>query len=127
MKYRNATILALAPCAKLAAAGATKSDGVDISGLVGFARITLDSTAGAAADNTLDVKLQESEDDVDAHYTDVADAAFTQVTNAAATFESLTVNVDGLSKFIRIVSTVAGAAPEFSRSVTLVGENQYSG
>jgi hypothetical protein len=124
MKAKQITILSLAVAAALTQT--TKSAGVDISDLIGDAKITLDSSAGGGADHTMNVKLQESDDDVDAHYTDVANAAFDEVTNAAAKFQTLTISANARKKYVRIVSTLAGTNPAFTRSVTLTGEKQYS-
>ena len=93
----------------LGAAAITQSangGGVDVSAFQGDVKFTLDSSAGGGADHTLNVKLQHSDDD--ATYADVAGAAFTQVTNAAAAYESIIVSADGLKKYVRGVDTVAG-------------------
>lgn len=122
MRIKNLVLLAIAACAKVTASG--NGTGVDVSDYVGDVKFTLDSSAGGGTTPTLDVKLQESDDD--ATYTDVTGGAFTQVTDAGPAFQSLTINVDGLKKYVRAVDTVTGTSPEFSRSVQMAGEKQYS-
>nr|BDD46288.1 hypothetical protein 8 [Gammaproteobacteria bacterium] len=118
----NVVILSLGPAAEIGASDPVA--GIDISDLIGDMKVTLDSSAGGGADHTLDVKLQESDDD--STYTDVPSGAFTQVTNAAAAFQTLTLSADARKKYLRIVDTVAGTSPSFQRSVTVTGEKQYS-
>jgi hypothetical protein len=124
MKAKQISHIALAANVAIAAAATTNRAGVDISDYAGDIKVTLDSTAGGGADHTLDVKLQESDDD--STYTDVTNGAFTQVTNAAAAFETLTLSADGRKKYLRVVDVAAGTTPAFSRSVTLIGQKQYS-
>lgn len=115
------------PTSILGAAAITASangTGVDISAFEGAVKFTLDSSAGGGADHTLDVKLQHSDDDVT--YTDITGGVFTQVTNAAAAYESIILSADGLKKYVRGVDTVAGTSPTFSRALSMVGEKKYS-
>lgn len=115
------------PTSILGAAAITASangTGVDVSAFEGPVKFTLDSSAGGGADHTLDAKLQHSDDDVT--YTDVTGGTFTQVTNAAAAYESIIINSDGLKKYVRGVDTVAGTTPTFSRALSMVGEKKYS-
>ena len=69
-------------------------------------------TCGAGG--SVDVKLQDSNDEVT--WTDVADGAFAQVTEAndEATYEKA---YTGTNRYLRAVATVAGAACEFAVSV----------
>ncbi|MDZ7804331.1 hypothetical protein [Thiohalophilus sp.] len=97
-------------------------DAIDIRDFYSHAQITLNSSAGGGADHTLDVKLQES-DDGSTGWADIAGAAFTQVTNAAAAFETLTLDLDKRKRYIRPVDTVAGTSPEFSRGI-ITGRSQ---
>lgn len=122
MKTKNAVHSAILACASVTASA--NGTGIDVSGFVGDMKVTLDSSAGGGADHTLNTKLQESDDNVT--FTDVVGGGFTQVTNAAASFETLTISADGLKKYIRGVDTVAGTSPVFARSLSLVGEKQYS-
>ena len=115
------------PLSVLAAAAATATangSGVDVSAFEGDVKFTLDSSAGANADNTNDVKLQHSDDDVT--YVDVVGATFTQVTNAGPAFESIIVKGDGLKKYVRGAETIAGTSPSFTRALSMVGEKKYS-
>lgn len=92
---------------------------LDVAALHGEGRLVLNSTAGAVAGNTLDVKLQDSPDGVNG-WADTGHA-FAQVTNAAS-HQVIAVNLDGLRKFVRVVDTIAGTTPSFVRSVELVGK-----
>lgn len=109
----------IAPAAVTATANQT---GVDISTYVGELAVILTSAAGTGTTPTLDVKLQES-DAVGGTYTDISGAAFTQVTTAASV-QKINVQVDGLKQFVRVVDTVSGTSPSFTRGVALVGLKQ---
>lgn len=89
--------------------------GVSIVGYVGEAKFLAVAKNVAGTSPTLDIKLQESDDD--STYTDVTDGAFTQVTAAgtkAAVAHTLNVKVDGLKKYIRAVATIGGTdSPQF--------------
>jgi len=122
MKMKN-----IIPTTILGAAAVTATAngaGVDVSDFAGPVKFTLDSSAGGGGDHTLDAKLQESDDNVT--FTDVVGGAFTQVTNAAAAFETLTINGDGLKQYVRGVDTIAGTSPTFSRSLSMIGQKLYS-
>ncbi len=122
MRAKNVISISIRGAAKVTAS--SNGVGVDISEFEGDVKFILDSSAGNAADSTLDVKLQHSDDDVT--YIDIPDGVFTQVTDAAAAFESIILSADGLKKYVRAPETLAGAAPEFSRSLQMVGEKKYS-
>jgi hypothetical protein len=98
--------------------------GVDISAFEGDVKFTLDSSAGGGADHTLDVTLEHSDDN--STFVAITGGAFTQVTNAAAAYESIILNGDGLKKYVRGVDTVAGTTPTFSRALSMTGEKKYS-
>lgn len=123
MNMLDVQIIAMAAAAQVTANG--NGDAIDIRDFYSHAQITLNSSAGGGADHTLDVKLQES-DDGSTGWADIAGAAFTQVTNAAAAFETLTLDLDKRKRYIRPVDTVAGTSPEFSRGISLAGLKQYS-
>jgi len=122
MKAKNIIPLSIAPALRVT--GSAGSAGVDVSAFAGDVKFTLDSSAGGGADNTLDVKVQHSDDNIT--FVDVPGAVFTQVTNAAPAFESIIVKGDGLKKFVRVLDIVLGTAPTFDRSVQMTGEKQYS-
>lgn len=106
--------------ARAAAPTATAtSAAVEVSDYTGNAKLVLDA-AQPAAGQTLDVKLTHC-DTSGGTYTD-AGFAFTQVTNAGgAAYEVLDVSVDGLKKYVKVVSTIAGGATALPHQVTLVG------
>lgn len=80
--------------------------------------------SGADADETLNVKLQDSDDGV-AGFADIAGAAFAQVTGAGASAQKLALKSDSCKRFIRAVDTVGGTTPQFERSITALGIKKY--
>lgn len=122
MRIKNVIHAAILACANVSASA--NGTGIDVSDFVGGVKFTLDSGAGTGTTPTLDVKLQESDDN--STWTDVTGGAFTQVTDAGASFETLTLSADGLKKYVRGVDAVTGTSPAFPRSLSLVGEKQYS-
>lgn len=115
------TAVNLAAAARLTAT--TTSAAVDVSDFTGNAKLVLNSSATEAADNTLDVKLTHC-DTSGGTYTD-AGVAFTQVVNSAASFQSLDFSVDGLKKYVKVVSTLGGTTPAVTRSVSLIANKAY--
>lgn len=122
MRAKNVIHLAILACASVTASA--DGAGIDISAYAGDVKFTLDSGAGTGTTPTLDVKLQESDDNIT--FTDVTGGAFAQVTDAGAAFETLTVSVDGLKKYVRGVDAVTGTTPVFPRALSMIGEKQYS-
>lgn len=114
----------LLPMASVTATG--NGTGVDVSQFVGSIAVQLAAKATAGTSPTLDVKLQESDDD--STYTDISGATFTQVTSAgssAATLEKIAVNVDACKKYIRAVKTIGGtSSPAFMTTCVALGVKQ---
>lgn len=100
--------------------------GIDVTNYRGRINVSLDSGAASAGSSpTLDVKLQSSADD--STYADISGATFTQVTDASASFQTISVDVDSLPKYIRAVGTVGGTStPTFAYSVTGYGVTRTS-
>lgn len=106
----------------IAAAYSLKGTGVDVSGgdvLVLF-------NAGDCSAGTVDIKLQESDTDVDVDYSDVDDGAFAQVAaaNDNQVFEK---SYTGIKTYIRVVVTVAVGACSFSVDILLDSPNVSDG
>jgi uncharacterized phiE125 gp8 family phage protein len=97
----------------VAAAYSLKGTGVDV---LGYSALVLFESGTNASGGTVNIKIQESDTDEDAEYTDFTGGSFTQVTtsNDNATFEKA---YTGTKQYIRVVATVAVAACEFSVSV----------
>ena len=91
---------------------------VDCKDYEGIAAVVLDSEAGAGTLPTLDVKIQDSADDVT--FADVAGKVFAQVTDAAAALEKIGVNLSDLRRHVRAVATITGSSPVFVFSVTML-------
>jgi uncharacterized phiE125 gp8 family phage protein len=91
-----------------------KGTGVSVLGYQ--AVVVLDSGTNQAT-GTHDCKIQESDDDVDAHYTDWTDGAFTQVTTANDNAIQK-IAYTGAKQYIRVISKVLLAACEFGVQIT---------
>lgn len=100
--------------------------GVDVTDFVGKIAIVLSAKNIAGTTPTLDVKLQDSADN--STFADVTGAVFTQVTDAgtkAATLEKISINVDSLRRYVRVVKTIGGTvSPEFSANCVALGVKQ---
>jgi uncharacterized phiE125 gp8 family phage protein len=97
----------------IAAAYSLKGTGVDVLGYP--ALVLLESGTNGTA-GTMNVKIQESDTDVDADYEDWTGGSFSQVTTANdnTTYE---LSYTGTKQYIRVVATVAVAACEFGVSI----------
>jgi len=110
----------LAPVRRTATA---TGDAIDLRDYVGDLKVILSTSAGGDTDHTLNVKLTEC-DTSGGTYADVSGAVFTEVTDAADSTESITVNVDGLKRYVKAVATIAGTSPTFDMSLVAVGMKQ---
>lgn len=119
----NATITKLMAAATVSATG--QSAAVDVVDFHGHARIVINASATAAADNTCDVTIEQSASGT-GDWSEVTAVAFDQVTNAAASHQVAGVNVDGLKRYIRVVYTLGGTDPEVTLAAELVGNKQYT-
>lgn len=117
----DATVANLIPTTAMTST--TTGTGIDVTDYDGRVKVVLDSTAGGGADHTMDVKLQESDDD--STYTDISGATFTQVTNAAVALEDIHLNIGETKQYVRAVATLAGTSPAFTASVNFIGHKQY--
>jgi uncharacterized phiE125 gp8 family phage protein len=97
----------------IAASYSLKGTGVDV---LGYPTLVLLESGTNGTGGTVDVKIQESDTDSDAEYTDWTGGEFTQVTTSTdnATYEKA---YTGEKQFVRVVATVAGAACEFGVSI----------
>ena len=102
------------------AAGTVNGASVDMRNFQGVGKFCLHSTQPAAG-TTGDVKVQHSDDG--AVWAD-AGITFPQVTNAANHgLQEIVTNADNLKRYVRGVSTVAGAGT-FTHSLKFVGIKQ---
>lgn len=96
--------------------------GVDLQGYVnpGGRQMKAYLNVGAASGTTptLDVKIQESDDD--STYTDISGATFTQAT-AAITEE---IHFRTSKRYVRAVATIGGTTPSFTFCVVLLAEKR---
>lgn len=119
--------LVRATCLTLLAAASRNADangtGVDVSALEGHAIAVLEAANVSGTTPTLDVKLQES-DTVGGTYTDIAGAAFTQVTTVAG-IQKLALEIQATKKFVRAVVDVGGTSPVYTCGCYLIGQPKY--
>lgn len=117
--------LAILALAAVSAPTATAtSSATEISDYTGNAQLTLDAAA-APAGQTLDVKIQHSRDNgVTDPYAD-AGVSFSQVTSAGASLQTLNLSVDGLKKYVKVVSTIAGGTTAHPHAVHLTANKAY--
>jgi hypothetical protein len=116
--------VALLPAQSVTADG--NGPGVDVREFTGEMAVFLAAKNTAGTTPTLDVKLQDSDDD--STYADVAGATFTQVTDAgtlAAVLHKITVNASALKRYVRAVADIGGTdSPAFLASCFAVGVKQ---
>jgi hypothetical protein len=113
-------ILDLVPAAAVTSDG--NGTGVDLQQLSGELAIIADVSAGTGTSPTLDLKVQESDDN--STFTDVSGGAFTQVAGSASV-QKISLNKDELKRYIRIAKDVGGTTPSFSVSVKGYGLKKY--
>ena len=111
----------LAPAARTATANGT---GVDLKDYIGQAKVILHSALGTGTTPTLDVKLQDSDDN--STFADITGATFTQVTDAAASLQAIGVDVDKVKRYVRAVATIGGTTPSFTCNCIIVGRKQVA-
>lgn len=96
----------------------------DLQDYQGQVAITLMSDIGTGnADNTLNAKVQTSTTS-GGSYSDISGAAFTEVTNAAGSTETILVDTRVASRWIRFVGTKAGTSPSFAYGVLITGQKR---
>lgn len=118
---RSTAVVLLPSAARTSSANGT---GVDISDYEGMAEVVLNSGAGTGTTPTLDVKIQDSDDN--SAFADVTGAVFAQVTNAAASLQKLVLNTDKCRKYIRAVATIGGTTPSFACGVEFMSVKKYT-
>ena len=110
----------IAPARKTATANGSAFDIHDYDGRYA---ITLTSSAGGGTSPTLDVKIQDSADG-STGWADLSGATFTQVTDAADSTETITIDTDTAKAYIRVVLTITGTSPTFDLGVIGFGQTQ---
>jgi hypothetical protein len=96
---------------------------VDLQLYEGDIAVILDAEAGGAG-ITYAVKLTES-DTSGGTYTDVTGGAFTTTTANTALVEKISVNTDGMKRFVKASVTVAGGTGAGAVSVVALGSKKY--
>jgi len=95
--------------------------GADLQGYQGVLKIVLDSGAGGGTTPTLDVKIQDSADNIS--FTDIIGKTFVQV-GADASLQSLGIDTRGVKRYIRAALTITGTSPTFGLAVVAAGQKQ---
>ena len=95
--------------------------GADLQGYQGVLKIVLDSGAGGGTTPTLDVKIQDSTDNLT--FADVSGKVFTQVTDSAS-IQSLAIDTRAVRRYIRVALAITGTSPTFGLAVAAVGQKQ---
>ena len=106
----------LPPAARTATANGSS---IDIKDYLGGGKIILDSAAGGGTSPTMDVKVQDSADN--SSFADVSGLTFAQVV-AAASLQSMAVDLDQLRRYVRLVVTIGGTSPTFTCSAVLLAK-----
>ena len=103
------------------------STAFDAQAYDGELTVILDAGAATAGSNpTLDVKVQECATS-GGTYTDISGATFTQVNDAAASHQSLVLNVGDNQRYLKVVGTIGGtSSPAFPLAVVVAGMKQYA-
>ncbi len=118
----TSSLIALLATAARTASG--QSVAVETRGYVGDLVFILDCAAGTGTAPTLDVVVQEA-DSASGPWTNVTNGAFAQVTDAGASMQKLSVNVDSIKPFTRLDYAITGTTPSFTFSVNAIGLKQY--
>tara|TARA_Y100001938_G_scaffold137686_1_gene202224 strand:+ start:471 stop:851 length:381 start_codon:yes stop_codon:yes gene_type:complete len=96
--------------------------GIDLQGYEGDILFVLDSSAGGGSSPTLDVTIEDSDDN--STFGSLSGAAFTQVTGSAST-QKLSISADECKRYVRVKFTIGGSSPTFDLSVTGLGLKKY--
>jgi len=96
---------------------------VDLVDYEGDIAVVLDAEAGGAS-ITYAVKLTES-DTSGGSYSDVTGGAFTTTDANTALVEKISVNTNGMKRFVKVSVTVAGGSGAGAVSVVALGSKKY--
>ena len=96
--------------------------GIDLQGYEGDILFVLDSSVGGGSSPTLDVTIEDSDDN--STFGSLSGAAFTQVTGSAST-QKLSISADECKRYVRVKFTIGGSSPTFDLSVTGLGLKKY--
>jgi len=96
---------------------------VDLVDYEGDIAVVLDAEAGGAS-ITYAVKLTES-DTSGGSYSDVTGGAFTTTSANTALVEKISVNTDGMKRYVKVSVTVAGGTGAGAVSVVALGSKKY--
>jgi len=108
----------------LSRAATANGSGVDMVDYEGIAVVQLDSAAGSAG--TLDIKIQESDDNstfADVPTAEITGGAFTQVTTGGASLQTRYIDISARKRYLRGVCTIATGP--FVFSFGLVAQKKY--
>jgi hypothetical protein len=115
------TVLSLLPNDVVTATGTGSA--VDLVDYEGDIAVVLDAEAGGAS-ITYAVKLTES-DTSGGSYSDVTGGAFTTTSANTALVEKISVDTDGMKRYVKVSVTVAGGTGAGAVSVVALGSKKY--
>jgi len=98
--------------------------GVDIKDVEGSLLLLLSTQNVSGTSPTLDIHIEDSPDN--STYTDVSGKSFTQVTDAAASFQSMKIDSRAVDRYIRAVSALGGTSPVFDAALVAVAIEKYA-
>ena len=96
---------------------------VDVQQWVGQALAILSSAALTGTTPTFAIRLEQSKDG-STGITDVPAGAFTQISDAGASLQSLPIDIDKCDRFIRVTGVEGGTVTGGSIAVVMVGMQQ---
>jgi hypothetical protein len=104
----------------------TNGSAVDLGAYEGEVALILAAQHGTGnADNTLNLKVQDSADG-STGWGDVSGATFTAVNGTTDSLQKLSINKNEIKRYIRYVSTIAGTTPSYIYSITLAAMKRYA-
>lgn len=103
--------------------GSGNGASVDTSQLMGHAQLVVNAGATEAADNTIDLVLEESDDDQT--FTEVTAVSLTQLTNAGGVHEAIGFDIDKVGRYVRLAYTLGGTSPAGVLASELVAQPKY--
>jgi len=109
------------------AATALIDNPIDLSQYEGDVRVTLQANNQAGTDPTLDVACHGSSDDgVADAYAAITGGGFTQVTDAAASTQTIVLDTRAIERYLQVKLTIGGTdSPAFEVAVSITGRKKY--
>ena len=117
--FSGSDVLELVPGGRVTATG--NNTALDLKDYEGQALVIFDYGAGGGTTPTFDLKLQDSPDN--STFTDISGKAVTQITTTASK-QLLSLELDGLNRYVRAVRTITGTSPTYDGATLLVARKK---